>query len=376
MGDKATISGQFGGIDDQTKVRGRNTKVASGKYMIRIATGLNQIQHSGRMIYTFWDGDTTNNSTDVCRWIWNHHHVPGHEGRFFGLYTPDSGVRASGQAIQLTIAGDTTTKIIDYSAAGVTAPAYPSGSRAFNMATTDAVSNTTACSFGSLTANGPIIESGMFYEARQLSADPTNAREYLPDEQFAQGADIVTGAVGGSLNVTNTYRVNLLHAWARMRPQICWSAHGVGADYLTLTSTDQRFIFNTTIGENGTAISETGPGITFPARYAGSGLNTSVNAAVYVWARMNGTTDNGTLSFSHRQSGGGGMTALAALTNGPTINGTTWQWYPAVNTTPATIKLWTNLAYDRVVLTASTGTTDELQIGAFAIFVQPSTTIT
>ena len=93
---------------------------------------------------------------------------------------------------------------------------------------------------------------------------------------------------------------------------------------------------------------------------------------------MSGGTDTGSLGVSNKTAHNTVAGTPVALTNPVTITTGAFQWYPTLATwTPATgmyFNGFTGDAYDRIALCAkSSGATDTVVIGAFALIVMPAT---
>lgn len=390
------IDPHFFPLDDEQATAGKNGKPAVASQMQGAITTLNRINYSGRTLFSWWGGQqTTSGSNNCLRTVYNHHHQAAnsnlggesqHDFRWDVLATQYTATAVAGQGLSLEIDGTNST----FPTAPGSAPSSrvePTHLDVYKLAAHVHENYVTAfgkfdLSFGAYTSNAPRMVAGCAYEPARnvVPALTASTSAWVPQDFVAPDNGIVATGIGASLAHNNRYRLMLLHAWNRKRPTWGWSLVKPDSFYVAFddyTTTQYRYIFDQTIGDTGTAPSVTGPGITIPLRYAASGLNTTIKCAVYVYAKMSGATDTGSMAISHKAAGGASMTAFSTGTNPATISGTTAQWYPSLSGTPNTHDLRADLAFDRVVLAAkSNGATDHVRISAIAIFPLHSSTIT
>lgn len=232
---------------------------------------------------------------------------------------------------------------------------------------------------------GPQLRSGMIIEAEMLWGTPVIGKEVLATDGFTSGNDIIGGGGAGHyFNTTNRdlqgvrdfinslYREKRIHFGWCMSPGTGTS----GASGVLISSTNPTYILNTQYGSGGglhIAPTITGPSIAIPLQFAAHGRNTTVRLYVSVYARMTGG-GSGTLSYYGRDTSTFGLGALVgptALTNGPTITGTTLQWWPSGTTwNPATWPYFPGSAIrasDRILLCGQSSGASSLEIVAFTI---------
>jgi hypothetical protein len=93
---------------------------------------------------------------------------------------------------------------------------------------------------------------------------------------------------------------------------------------------------------------------------------------------MSGATNTGTIGVANKDSSGTSASAPSAITNTPTISGTSFAWYPTLaswdpSTSPYFLA-YAGSTFDRVALCAkSSGSTDSVRIGAFTYVVMHKT---
>ncbi len=376
--------GAFGGFDDEERVG--NLGVPSGALVARYVSALNGIAASGRIIRTFWGGDSTNNAAAIRRFLWDHKHGGASRIRIVLLVVRKNGTYNAAQAIE--IGGDDhnlhtfgpTDYATLYDLSGTTARALDStGLEVMSFEVTPTDQGIFEMTLGSLTTNGVAILAGLVYECPETVQDPSVIGAYTPHDHVAPGRDIIAAAVSGSGSDLATFRTNLNHTTARKRPMIGWDAINpgtTGTGYVDFATSTQayRYIHDQTVGDGGTAPASTGPAITMPLYKAATGINATVRLQVRVYAALSGATNQGKVGVSH-SNGAGGMTSIVDLITA--ISGTTYAWYPALTTTAATFLGRADIPYERIVLAAkSTGATDKIRIGAYSIGVLPALNVT
>lgn len=391
MPESKSLTPSFDGFDSSDEDRGKNGLPAIAAQVRLASQALNAIQHQNRIVAAGWAGGAeaaigtgygVNTGAVGVRTLWNHHHTPGRRLRGRAGVLKSINGRVAGQGLAAVLdGGATVTYPMDYDLSGgpaarTEATDYESADFLTDTDHAAAASRVTA-TFGSNTSNGPDIRSFLLWEAARTLADPSITPGYTSHEKVEPAKPIVTLGPTGSLEVLSQLRLNFLHTWNRMRPQVAWSCGAPGTNYIEFAtaSTSWRYIFDQSIGDGGTAPAYDGPAFTFPLRFSARGLKTTVTMAVYVYAAMSGATDTGSIGISHKATDTT-MTTIAALTSPATISGATYAWYPALGATPATFEARADVDVERIVLCAkSSGATDKVRIGAFVLFPLPSSTI-
>lgn len=371
----------FVGFDDADKALAKSGVPARASVILRLANALNSVANGGRMIRTFWRGYPASGDIRGYVAVWNHKHNPGRSINVRLLYYPDTTTPTAGQGVSLSISTSTavtatSTWVFPYDFRSTTPKEPPRGYFQFSQNYGYTTTGIYELDLGNPTTNGPLVGGGMLFESAELNVDPSNSRISIPVTNYAAGLDVIGSSVVTSYAQLDTLRSQFLHTWNRCRPSIGWNAPGSYIEFNTSTQS-YRYIFDQTIGDGGTAASTTGPGVTFPLRYTGRGLQTSVSVAVFVYAAMTGTTNTGTIAITHKASGGASMENIAALT-GITVNSTTPRWYPDLTTaTLSTFNARTDLQPERILLCGkSSGATNNLRVYAWTMFPVPSSTIT
>jgi len=377
-------------VDDAALEPGKNGKPALAAQIQRIVTGLNRQSYSGRTLYTWWGGDDTTNSHNVLRTVYNHHHqVNSIACHLIGLDNDNTATTSQRASLEIDTVSSSATDIPWSPGTSSPASTEPADLTIAGMRCDDVTGlfapSTLKCdmSMGSMTANGPIMTAGVIYEPAQTEIDPGTASTaaWVPQDFARPDGGIVATAPGTGLADLDRLRLMLLHTWNRKRPTFAWSIAKPGTNYVQFSTapTAYRYIWDQTIGDTGTAPTITGPGLTVPLRYAGSGVNTTIKCALYVYAAMSDAIGTGYIAVSHKAAGGASMTAFDRGTNPISVTGTSFAWYATMaSATPNFHALRTDLAYDRVVIGAKrgAGASGEVRIGAYALFPMHSTTIT
>lgn len=388
--------GSFQGFDDAVQTAGKNGKPSVADQFTKFVNALNSIQFSGRTLWSTWGRPLANiNDDHITRSLWNHAHVPGQQLRGRIYYVAPNGAHDVLQAIRATILNSAgggpgaQDYKLNYDLNGTPTRVEPDNLEQVDILGGFTEANPAAAPFeislGSRTANGPYIHSAMLYEAAQSSFDPTISKGVVLGTRIAPAADQVTVYTGNTTrDILDEFRKTYQHAWNRMRPQWGWSADLPNTNPIPMSTspTDYRYIFDQRYGDGGAPLAMTGAGsqgITIPTPNASSGLKTQVRVAVYVWAAMSAADGNtGAIGVASRDAPGTGISSIAALTNGATINSTTYQWWPALTASPpATCLLRSTLGYDRMVICGKRvgGAASVLKIGAVMAMVVPSDNI-
>lgn len=242
---------------------------------------------------------------------------------------------------------------------------------------------------------GPRAPSGLIFErtvkeqtdgfgglAPARLRHPVVGIEALPPDPYSTGSEIIgTGAtdrtIGDLRDMFNRLATekSMHFGW-----NVCRNGSGVfGMNVTTGVSAGQaRYILNPAVGEGGITPTVNGPGIEIPARYCGWGRETQARAYFYFYAWMGAGGGTGSFWVANRNDVGG-MTGFSPVNDGPTVSGTTPQWYPALGAfDPATtpnFQLNANPAYDtdNVVIGGMKSGTADLIVGAFAVVLRGHT---
>lgn len=243
---------------------------------------------------------------------------------------------------------------------------------------------------------GGVLRSGVVWQEPQTMIDAskvgsfidvngtqTGKNAYVSLRGVREGLPIVGLRSGSpdSAEALQKLRQSLLNTYQFRRGQIGWCAQAVESDSnfvtLSISPTNYRYIFDQTYGAGGTAHTVSSPAKTLPLTYSSAGLSTQVRCYVFVYARMTGVINTGSIGVANRDASGAMASAASDLTNPITVSGTTWKWYPdklsatTARFNPATAPYFLGYAgagYDRVALCGkSTGATNTLQIAAFSI---------
>jgi hypothetical protein len=390
-------------LDDATREASRNGKPALAQVMRVLTTAANRFSCRAKPILNWWGGnditpwDDTEEATVRRLWITGSNGAPAPRGQ--ALVVPIANMLgAQKTGLETYLENDTQNGV------GPVVPQTPG--RREDLNTLPAVyypkyatplsifaENVADYAGGAATARqvrvhsggaggaGPQFRSGMIIERKAIQ--PVVGVEALPLDPFAMGAEVVgEGAAFRDLRafrdfINRLMREKMIHfGWGICRNTLS-GAYGHNVTY-DAAAGEYRYILNPLVGQGGIAPTVDGPGIEIPTRYTSLGLGTTVRAYVYVYAWMTGGANTGALGFYNRNNSGG-MTSAAAVTNTPTISGTTPQWYPVGGTfNPATapyFNLNANPSYDcdNVVLCAKrSGGTDNVMIGAWTICVRAS----
>ncbi len=236
---------------------------------------------------------------------------------------------------------------------------------------------------------GPRAPSGLIFERTVLDKTdsagvhhPVTGIEELPLDPYSTGSEIIgAGATDRTLaDLRDMFNRLATEKSMHFGWNVCRNGAGTFGMPATFgaSSAQARYILKPEIGEGGITPTVNGPGIEIPARYCGWGRETQVRAYFYFYAWMGAGTGTGSFWIANRNNVGG-MTGFSPVNNGPTVSGTTPQWYPALGAfDPATapsFPLNANPAYDtdNVVLGAMKSGSADVMVGAFAVVIRSHT---
>lgn len=405
-------------LDDTSIEDGRNGQPAAGGKLALLIQYANQLAYQGKPLFSFVGAKADANNEQP----WNDADGAPLLRQIYG--GQNYGAVKEGAAIQYQLStGGFSLRFNDtsYSAAGTSQfeqvlrnSTYPTGlvtgtlvgTRGYVATNSElAVSSEHPEAGGHTGAHpftdfgGGILRSGVVWQEPQTMIDAslegtftdqtgtvTGKNAYISLRGVQQGLPIV-GVRSGNLDSAETLRqlrVSLINAYQFRRGQVGWCAQAVEADakYVDFNTSSQnfRYIFKQSYGAGGLAHAVDAPALTLPLLYSAAGISTQIRCYVFVYARMSGGTDTGSIGIANRDASGVMATSASALTNPVTISGTTWKWYPdklSATTSrfnPATAPYFlgyagaTSPAYDRVALCAkSSGATNTVQIAAFTI---------
>lgn len=367
----------FIGIDDEALPYNGGEPAADT--FAQIIDGLNAVACSGRNVASFWGGDTTIGTTRLRRWVWPHKFQPGDELRSKLLILRGNGSYTDGQGILVTRDNDagaviTSTITMPYDLTGTTALTYPENLELIPVSVADLTMAHVELSCGSTSAGGPQIRAGCFYEPAKRNVIAAGTYAFLSRDHVSPGREIYGKGILTSTSHVDAIRDFFIHMWNRKRPLFPWSQKnpGVANQFIGLTTSPAAYrgIFDQSYGDGGTTPTITGPGDTMPLYKAGSGINTTIKIAVFVYAAMAGASHTGSIGISTRSgTTGATMSAITALTGGLDITGTAYRWYPHLTaTTFPTFNARTDLVYDHVLLCArSSNASEEVRIAAISL---------
>lgn len=394
-------------IDDDDRTRAgtqgggaQNGQEASAILPAKEIALVNQLAHAGRPVYSWQQQDDAFPSlpsianTSCYRQVYmaSNKGAASESGTILGLQ-PDPGEGSgdpgfqTGQGFHITIGG--TEYPTPWGTASSEA-SFPVDIGVLSLISTFGYSAVPVeAVIGGRTINWPQPRAGSFWQ------DPTNL---IPTSQasFAGGSFVhqkgdIVGTLAAGQDDLPAFTDVVRDTWFRQRPQCGWSTVLPGQPdvpnaskrrgvHFSTSSQNYRYIFDQSYGAGGgTVFSAGGQAMTLPLANAAGGRRTQVRVYVFVYAAMSGATNTGSIGVANKGSTGTMATSASTLTNGPTISGATFQWYPTLATwSPTTAPYflgYTGSAYDRVALCArSSGATDQVIVGAFTFVVAPSTT--
>lgn len=226
---------------------------------------------------------------------------------------------------------------------------------------------------------GPQVRSGLIVEMQNDTTAvrggrvPVIGAESLPLDGLTTGNDIVgTGVLYRDIaSLRDFYN----RVWRDKRIHFGWSMcrNDLGTLGVSITGPSPKYVLNTAYGSSGIAPTLAGPGIAVPLRYSAQGRSTGVRIYVRVFARMAGG-GTGSLSVYNRDNAGG-LSGPTAVSAGPAITGSTYQWWPNSPFFSDTDPFFfgnANPLYvsDHILLCGSTDGS-ALEIAAFTMTVRP-----
>ena len=389
-----SIWGEFDGssvaltmYDDAVRALCRNGQGATGRTMKDLLDGVISNGWRPRPVFNMWGGTNKINATGFIRqnWLNVNPASPGVQARFLGMSS--TGALDSAQGLALSVGSV-------YSAVSADPPAirdatnplrYPTNSRpgtpqvvSINEIITavDTKGKPYEILAGSNTANGPQLRSMCLYEWGDIvpvaTSDPLAPR-FPYDDAEDHGMDIIGTEAGDTkLRGIRAVRDYFRKLYKARRVHFGWSGINDTAPYdgyLAFTSSNYKYIFDTTFGQGGTAPAVTSPAITIPLFKAASGLNTRVRVYVSIYARQVGG-GQGDLGVYIRNDDGVNMVGPTALTHSPIVTSSTWAWYgfstPFNESNDSYFLANATLPYERMVLCARSSV-GEFDIGAFTV---------
>lgn len=390
--------GPFQPMDDAMRTAGRNGKPALAEQFQRFATSLNSIGHAGRPIFHWWGGGPHNADIAVGMYqtLWSHYFLGGRYLRGRALVLEPNNTRDATQGIRVEVGqplisspGTEYDYPIEYDLAGADTPVDPTdliehGFGGDMEPASNVLNELLIGSRGDTTpSNAPGLISGCMYEPQQLVGDPSSSYTYVPPDLAKAGHDIVAVATSGDLKTVDRVRAMLRHNFLYNRPHVSWSAlnPGIGAAGTNWIAMDTasaafRYIFDQTIGDSGTAPSATTPGITVPLYKSSAGLRGYMVIHLYVYAALSAASaQTGRIGVATKYN----SFTFTEINNGPLINSTTWQWWPAATVVPGDVATSpyflgdSSVAFERVLIGAKLSAVDgakHVKIGAFAMVPQ------
>ncbi len=369
-------------LDDSEMERARNGTEANGSLVSREITLLNQAAYAGYPAYTMISREFELQAEDFVRQVYFTQNFGAEFEDTVAIFTvattEGGGESQEGQGIETSIGGtDYLMHINSFPDAAEPGP-YPENARLQGQASNDGYDATPReVTFTSATTNGPDIHALFFGQAPAPTADTETTSAYVGSVDVHAKGEIV-GAHTSSPESLQYFMLTYVNTHKYMRPQFGWSSKdGTYVDFTT-SKTNFRYIFDQTYGTGGTTMSATTPAATLPLMYSASGRRTQVRVYVFVYAAMSGATNTGSIGVANRNASGTSASAPSAITNTPTISGTTFAWYPTLaswnkNTSPYFLG-YAGTVVDRVALCAkSSGSTDSVRIGAFTFVVMNET---
>lgn len=375
-------------MDDAKRADGRNAAPASAAMIAEMIGVLNSFSCRFRPTFSFFGGSDFINRTAMLHQ--NRLDVsPGSPGMSMALLAiPSMGNPSDPQQVTGTVGADTQVipMRIDVPA-GSNRAVYPRDvirtvKRNFDF---EPDYSSHAVTVGSEGTNGPQIRSGVFFERWNFTPPdpaPPATPQVIPVEAYRPGGNIL----GREASFDDIHALAALRDYYRRVIAGKRLAFGVafvagadgtendGAAKLNLSPTNFRYILDQNTGQGGgaTAPSPTGRGITIPLQSSACGLRTRIRLYFSARARMaTGAGGMGTFA-TYSLDDAGAITGPTAMVNGPSVTGTTWQWYGWSSPfDPAADCYFLGNAvrkYDRVLICGkSTSAPDFLQVSAFSI---------
>lgn len=303
-------------FDDERRADGLNGQPAAAQPIKECVDALNAIAGRARPIFNSWGGGPqsagANGGVASTWWMEMSPAAPGIRGA--ALVVPSIAQPLSGQGVTFSHGTPSLTSVGKTDAA---VAAYPGSCQTMPLGywhrTNKALLTSAEVSVGNATANGPRIESGIFYEPaaprppEQLLVDTGSdnrifRRTHVPTDWIAQGSPILGTAgtvTSGNLTYSDGRAFASLALFFRdvfkgRRLAFGWSCSLPGTNYLGISGSangdNYRYIFDQRIGQGATAPSAAGPGICIPLKYTASGRRTSVRIYCAMRAYVTGGT--------------------------------------------------------------------------------------
>jgi len=394
MSTKTVVNGGHPPIflDDNERAAAVNGQPATAALITKEIALLNQIAHSGRPIFSWYGANAQvqpplvdHTSTYRTVYLAANLGAAAEGGLMMGMQHDEASPPGfqTGQGFRVRVGGTDYNTFWSYSTSPATT--WPGDMRTFRLSSNFGTSTIpTELTIGSVTSDFPQPKAGTYWQNPENLIDPAS-QGYVGLQDVHAAGDIVGVNTGSAQQSLSTLVSVFRDTWFHQRTQIGWSLECPGqfsslkrAANFSTSPQQLRFIFDQSYGVGGNTFVNGGPGITLPLANAAAGLRTAIRVYVFVWAAMSGGTDTGSLGVSNKTAHNTVAGTPVALTNPVTITTGAFQWYPTLATwTPATgmyFNGFTGDAYDRIALCAkSSGATDTVVIGAFALIVMPAT---
>lgn len=388
-------------LDDSELTRAQNAQPATAGTVGKEIALVNQAAHAGRPFFSWVQGDLGTNLTATGHYplveilscfrqvyMASNRGATTESGEIMGVTvadTHDAGF-LTGQGFTVSIGTATTHAYWNYTTQVTTT--FPDQATRLPFVSSWGYSTLPAeVLIGADTANFAQPVAGSIWQDPVNSIDSTKGSAVGSADVIAKGEIIATRGTGVEqlTSLINVFR----DTWFHQRPQGGWSTALPGMTdvrtstirgvHFTTSTRSFRYIFDQTYGGGGTNFSTGSPAMTLPLFRSAGGIRTQVRVYVFVYAAMSGATDVGGIGVANKDSGGTMATIASGVTNSVAITGTTFQWYPPLDSTwhastAPYFLAYTNSAFDRVALCAeSSGATDHVIIGAFTFVVAPAT---
>lgn len=368
-------------LDDAEAEAARNGTAAVSDLVAKEARVINHAAHCGRPLFSWVIRGVFDEFTPgpLFRQIYAPRNFGAQIEAGVALWMPhnndpdgDAGFTA-GQGIEISIDGTAFLTRTDFDTVAETT--YPEDVRRMTLLSNKGyINGVVEFNVDTKTDNRPQVRAGSIWQG-PLDTATAAAASNVGIADLHQKGEIV-GTRSSSQEHVASLLTTFNNAWLNMRPQIGWSAANPGANPIEFTTSGQnfRYIFSQAYGTSGTSFSASGPAITLPLMYSAAGRRNQIRVYVFVYAAMSGATNTGTIGVANRASNATMASSASALTNGSTISGTTFAWYPTLASfDPATAPYFNGYAGsvpDRVALCAkSSGATDHVRVGAFTMLV-------
>src|SRR6185312_1817107 len=348
-------------LDDSLRESARNGRPALASLVAKEVLLLNQIAYSGYPCYAWISDSDDLNSQQVHRQVYLPMNAGAVSEHAHVVYMDFSSIDSSpafttGQGITLDVGGTSEFVPLNYPGGIVAASVWPDDARRVSIETAHGGSaSAEEVTITSEEENGPLMASGIFAQAGQSQVDSATSFPVGGANLHSKGNIVARSSL--SLNSLHDFLTSYNDVFKRRRPQFGWCDARAGSyvDF-TASKTNFRYIFDQTMGAGGTSFSAGGPAITLPLMYTAGGRDTQVRVYVYVYAAMSGATNTGTIGVANKNSSGTMASGASALTNGATISGTSFSWYPSLGSfdgsTEPYFLAYAGSRYDRVALCA------------------------